>query len=178
MKAIVQDGAAVLRDIASLVPEELFGTSELAQIIDDMKAALDPELEGVAIAAPQIGVSYRIFVVRKDRTVTPPPMEEGVTPPPPPPPAYEVYINPEIVKTSRRRAEVEEGCLSVRGVYGTTRRHERVTVRARNADGSTFERGGGGIMAQIFEHEIDHLNGILFIDHAEHLINITHEHLA
>lgn len=173
MKEIVQDGAAVLRDIATPVPEEMFGTPRLAGIIADMKEALDPHLEGVAIAAPQIAVPYRIFVVRKDRTITPPPMEEGVTPPPLPP-EHEVFINPEIVKTSRRRAKMEEGCLSVHGVYGTAKRHERLTIRARGEDGSRFERSGGGLMAQIFEHEIDHLNGILFIDHAEHLIEIHH----
>jgi len=177
MKEIVQDGAEVLRDIAKPVPEELFGTPALARIIEDMKEALDPELEGVALAAPQIAVPYRIFIVRKDRTITPPPMEEtqnsqGRTLVA----ENEIYINPEILKTSHRRARVDEGCLSVRNIYGTTKRHERVTVRARNIDGSTFERGGGGLMAQIFEHEIDHLNGILFIDHAEHIIQITHEH--
>jgi peptide deformylase len=173
MKEIVQDGAPVLREVAKPVPEELFGTPELAQIIDDMKAALDPEVEGVALAAPQINVPYRIFIVRKDRTITPPPLEEGVEPPLPTP-VYELYVNPEIVKTSRKRAKVDEGCLSVRGVYGTANRHERVTIRARAMDGKKFERGGGGLMAQIFEHEIDHLNGILFIDHAEHLIEINH----
>jgi peptide deformylase len=175
MKEIVQDGAPVLREIAQPVPEELFGTPELAKIVSDMIAALDPELEGVALAAPQIGIPYRIFVVRKDRTITPPPMQEG-TSPEPLPAENEVYINPEIIKTSRKRAKMDEGCLSVRGIYGTTTRHERASVRARNVDGSRFERGGGGLMAQIFEHEIDHLNGILFIDHADHLIQITHEH--
>jgi len=180
MKEIVQDGAEVLRETAKPIPEEMFGTPKLAQIIKDMEDALDPELEGVAIAAPQIGVPYRIFVVRKDRTVTPPPQEEqgstltrdsqGRTLIA----QNEVYINPEIIKTSRKRARVDEGCLSVRGIYGTTTRHERATVRARTIDGTRFERGGGGIMAQIFEHEIDHLNGILFIDHAEHLIEIHH----
>ena len=66
MKEIVQDGTPVLREIAKPVPEELFGTPELAQIIEDMKKALDPEIEGVALAAPQIAVPYRIFIVRKD----------------------------------------------------------------------------------------------------------------
>ena len=174
MKEIVQDGAEVLREVAKPVPEEMFGTPELAHIIDDMKEALDPELEGVALAAPQIGVPYRIFIVRKDRTIEPPPMQEGAGRTPPVP-QNDVYINPEIVKTSRRRAKVDEGCLSVRGIYGTTERHERVTVRARGVDGSRFERGGGGLLAQIFEHEIDHLNGTLFTDHAEHLIEITHQ---
>ena len=182
MKEIVQDGAEVLRDIAKPVPEELFGTSELARIITDMKESLDPEIEGVAIAAPQISIPYRIFVIRKDRTLPPPPLDEnqgstlaqnsqGRTLEKP---EHEVYINPEIVRTSRRKAKLDEGCLSIRGVYGTTKRHERVTIRARNQDGTKFERGGGGIMAQIFEHEVDHLNGILFTDHAEHLIEIHH----
>ncbi|OYV63832.1 MAG: hypothetical protein B7X03_00125 [Parcubacteria group bacterium 21-58-10] len=175
MKDIVQDGAEVLRDIAKPVPEELFGSAELATLIADMTKALDKELEGVALAAPQVGVSYRLFIVRKDRTLPPPPeATEGAALPPPPPPEVEVYINPEIVKTSRKRARADEGCLSVRGVYGTTNRHERVTIRARRPDGSRIERGAGGLMAQIFEHEIDHLNGILFIDHAEHLIQIHH----
>jgi peptide deformylase len=171
MKEIVQDGAAVLRDQAKPVPEDLFGSVELARIIDDMKAALDPELEGVALAAPQIGVPYRIFIVRTDRTIALPPSEDS-DPQDIPKAQNDIYINPEIIKTSRRRAAVDEGCLSTRGIYGTTLRHERATVRARNSDGSTFERGAGGLLAQIFQHEIDHLNGILFIDHAQELVTI------
>ncbi|HET9641726.1 MAG TPA: peptide deformylase [Candidatus Paceibacterota bacterium] len=178
MKEIVQDGAPVLRDIAKPVPEDMFGSAELAGIISDMTNALDQEPEGVALAAPQIAVPYRIFIVRKDRTLPAVEIPEGAPLPPPPPPEVQIYINPEIVKTSRRRANMDEGCLSVRGIYGTTKRHERATVRARSVDGDTFTKNGGGIMAQIFEHEIDHLNGILFIDHAEHLIRITHQHAA
>lgn len=178
MKEIVQDGAPVLRDVARPVPEELFGSSELSRLIKNMTEALDKELEGVALAAPQVGVSYRLFIVRKDRTLPipkdSPELTEGGPPYERAPAEIEVYINPEIMKTSRKHALADEGCLSVRGVYGTTNRHERATVRARRPDGSSFERGGGGIMAQIFEHEIDHLNGVLFIDHAEHLIHIKH----
>jgi peptide deformylase len=174
MKEIVQDGAPVLREIAKPVPDGFFGSAELTHIIGDMTEALDRELEGVALAAPQLDIPYRIFIVRKDRTLPPINVPEGSPLPPPPAPEVEVYINPEIAKTSRKRALTDEGCLSVRGVYGTTNRHERVTIRASRPDGSLFERGGGGIMAQIFEHEVDHLNGILFIDHAEHLIHIQH----
>jgi len=175
MKTIVQDGAKVLRDTAKPVPEELFGSAKLATLIADMTEVLDQEPEGVALAAPQIGVPYRLFIVRKDRTLPlPPAPPEGQPVPPPPPADVQVYINPEILKTSRKKARMDEGCLSVRGVYGTTKRHERVTIKARHDDGKPFQRGAGGIMAQIFEHEIDHLNGILFIDHAEHLIQIHH----
>ncbi|MHB1163034.1 MAG: peptide deformylase [Minisyncoccota bacterium] len=181
MKEIVQDGAPVLREVAKPVPEELFGTPELARIIKDMEESLDPEEEGVALAAPQIGIPYRIFIVRKDRVLPPPyaPRSSASGELPVPPevlaPQNDVYINPEIIKTSRKRALMDEGCLSTRGIYGTTRRHERTSVRAYRFDGSIFERGGGGLLAQIFQHETDHLNGILFIDHADHLVNIPHE---
>ncbi|MDO8742151.1 MAG: methionyl-tRNA formyltransferase [bacterium] len=170
MKEIVQDGAPVLRKVAELVPEELFGTPALARMIKDMEEALDKELDGVALAAPQIDLSYQIFIVRKDRTL--PPLPKG-TQNTPSSSETDIYINPKIVRTSRKRAKRDEGCLSVRGVYGTTDRHERVTIKARRPDGSQVERGAGGLMAQIFEHEIDHLNGILFIDHATQLVQVA-----
>jgi len=173
MKEIVQDGAEILRETAKPVPEKLFGSAELEHLISDMALALDKEPEGVALAAPQVGVSWRLFIVRKDRTIPPPANHPDGVPFPTYPPEVNIYINPEIVKTSRKRSLGDEGCLSVRGVYGTTNRHERVTLKARNLDGSRFERGAGGLMAQIFEHEMDHLNGILFTDHAERLIRAT-----
>jgi peptide deformylase len=176
MKDIVQNGTNILRETAKPLPEELFGTPELANILKDMEEALDPHLEGVALAAPQIGVPYRIFIVRVDRTLPPPHEDSQETDSPAP--EIEVYINPEIVKTSRKRKRSDEGCLSVRGIYGITERHERVTIRARRPDGSKVERGAGGLMAQIFEHEIDHLNGILFIDHAENLVEVEHAAVA
>lgn len=167
MSIIVQDGEPVLRKIAAPVPEELFGTPELKAIIDDMTLTLDGQLDGVAIAAPQIGISYRIFIVRYDRTIAPTPEgEEDHLP------DLGVYINPEFVKSSRRRLEMDEGCLSVRGIYGKTMRNERATIRAYDTEGVLFERGGGGLLAQIFQHETDHLNGILFVDHATDLIEV------
>ena len=65
---------------------------------------------------------------------------------------------------------MDEGCLSVKTHYGKTKRHERATVRAYDEHGNFFERGAGGILAQAFQHEIDHLNGMLFIDHATDLV--------
>lgn len=172
MTKIVQDGDPVLRTVAEPLPEELFGTPKLAKMLKDMETALDKEEDGVALAAPQIGLPYRIFIARIDRTLpTAPETIDKLAPKPVP--EIATFINPEIIKTSRRTHEVDEGCLSVRGIYGKTRRHERVSVRARRADGSTFTRGGGDVLAQIFEHETDHLNGVLFIDHADHLIVIT-----
>jgi peptide deformylase len=168
MKKIVQDGDPVLRGIAAAVAEDQFGTPELRTIVADMEEALDAEKDGVALAAPQIAIPLRIFVVRYDRLQPP---EEGVVREP----ELGVYINPEFVKSSRRREVMDEGCLSVRGTYGKTYRHDRATVRARTVDGFAFERGGGGILAQVFQHETDHLNGILFIDHAIETYNVTKE---
>lgn len=180
MKEIVQDGAPVLREVARPVPESMFGTKELDELLKDMTEALDREPDGVALAAPQINESLRVFIVRVDRTLPPPPIPEGEDPAKAsrkePKPHVDVYINPEIVKTSRRRSRADEGCLSVRGIYGTTNRHERVTIRAQHPDSTHFTRGAGGLLAQIFEHEIDHLNGILFTDGADNLVHIEHTH--
>ena len=174
MREIVQNGAPVLREIAEPVPESAFGGTELAELVDDMVVALEAEPDGVALAAPQVGVSWRLFVVRMDR-VELPPLKDGAAEGEATPvreAEVEVYVNPEIVKTSRRRAKADEGCLSGRGLYGTTSRHERVTIAARSPSGARFTRGAGGLLAQIFEHEVDHLNGILFTDGAEDVVEI------
>lgn len=162
---IVQNGDSALRKTANPVSDEQFNTPGLAQIIERMADALDQEKDGVALAAPQIAIPLRIFVVRHDRLDIAPP---GTT-------AAElaVYINPEFIRVSRRREEMDEGCLSVRNVYGKTLRHVRATIRAHSIDGTIFERGAGGILAQAFQHEIDHLDGMLFIDHAYDLVEIN-----
>ena len=166
---IAQEGTQVLRDIAEPIAEREFGGAALAKLLKDMALALDAQPDGVALAAPQIGVSKRIFITREDRML--PPSEEGA---PVPPPTIGVFINPELIRVSRRKEEMDEGCLSVRGIYGRTKRHERATVKAYDADGNSFTRGAGGILAQAFQHEIDHLDGILFIDHAKHLVEAEH----
>ncbi|KKW39387.1 MAG: hypothetical protein UY89_C0024G0008 [Parcubacteria group bacterium GW2011_GWA1_54_9] len=112
MKEIVQDGAEVLRGVAKPVPESLFGSAELARFIAEMAEALDKFPEGVALAAPQVGVSWRLFIVRKDRTLPPPPNTQGSTLAQNSQgqtlkPEIEVYVNPEIVKTSRKRARAD-----------------------------------------------------------------------
>ena len=167
MVLIVQDGNPVLRAKAAPVKNTEFGTSALTTVIQDMKNALDAQSDGVAIAAPQIGIGKRIFIVRYDRMAAPLPEGEMERPA-----KYGVYVNPTFVRKARKKAEVDEGCLSVRGKYGKTVRAERATVKAQDEHGKLFERGGGGILAQAFQHEIDHLDGILFIDHATNIIEV------
>ncbi len=154
----------ILRKTALAVPTELFDTPELQDMLNDMSETLDAQKDGVALAAPQVGLSYRIFIVRYDRMQDreDESASEGAA-------ELGIFINPEIIKSSRRREEMQEGCLSVRGIYGTTLRHERATVVAYDEHGTRFTRGAGGILAQAFQHETDHLDGMLFIDHAQEL---------
>lgn len=164
MDPVVQNGDPVLRKIAEPVHKEEFQSQELISLIERMGSILNGEVGtysvGVALAAPQIAVSKRIFVVRYDRTGKGP-RDEKTTP------ELGVFINPKIIKSSRRRVPMDEGCLSVRGLYGIVERHDRITVEAYDVAGKKFTRGGGGLLAQIFQHEIGHLDGQLFIDHAE-----------
>jgi peptide deformylase len=152
-----------LRQVATPVSESEFGSKELLQILDTMKTSLAKEEDGVAIAAPQIGISKRIFVVS--------------------PRAYEedtkwkqlVFINPKIIKVSRKTQDMQEGCLSVRWIYGTTKRHVGATVEGYDELGNKFTYGASGLLAHIFQHEIDHLEGILFVDHGKDFEEYTNE---
>jgi peptide deformylase len=157
--SIVQEGNTVLRATAAAVTASEFNTPELDQNISDMRTALAGEDDGLAIAAPQIGVSKRIFLV-SGKLFSDDPEQPG---------AELVFINPEIIKTSRKKKWLEEGCLSVRWQYGEVERAERVSVSAYDATGKKFIYNGAGLLAQVFQHEIDHLNGILFIDKAKNL---------
>jgi peptide deformylase len=166
MVKIVQKGNEVLRKKAVAVAIEQITTPSTQKVLRDMRTALEQEEDGVAIAAPQIGVSLRIFLVS-------PKGYKNYTPDKP-----LVFINPEIIKVSKKKTWVPEGCLSVRWWYGKTHRHNQATVRAYNEQGELFEYGGSGLLAQIFQHEIDHLNGVLFDDHAEDVHELSQDDLA
>ena len=167
-----------------------------------MKTALEKEDDGVAIAAPQIGVPLRIFVVShrtfefKDESEVDelgntihthtPATSNGLT-------RHDsaelkvnsknkkthtcdmVFINPEITKLSRKKIWLPEGCLSVRWLYGEVSRADKTTIRAYDENGKLFIRGASGLLAQIFQHETDHLNGVLFTDTARNIEVITRE---
>ncbi len=86
-----------------------------------------------------------------------------------------IFINPKIVKTSKTKQLLEEGCLSVRYVYGKVLRPEKVTIEAHDENGKKFSRGFSGLLAQVVQHENDHLNGILFTDKATDIQKISEE---
>lgn len=160
MSIIVQKDDQVLRLTAKPLPLDLVTSPEIKKLLGEMSKALAAEADGVALAAPQVGKSWRIFVV-SGKVIN----EEK-------PPADLVFINPEIKKMSKVKAEMEEGCLSVRWIYGHVKRATRVTIEAYDEKGKKFTYNGSGLLAQIFQHEMDHLDGTLFIDKADNLQEI------
>lgn len=167
---IVQKEQPILRDKAKDVPLSDIGTEKLNRIIADMIEAMDSQKDGIALAAPQIGVPLRIFVVKGKLLRHADHSYKGGD-------EDLVFINPEIVKLSKEKKDVEEGCLSVRWYYGKVKRSVRVTITAYNEKGEKVERGASGVLAQIFQHETDHLNGVLFIDKAKELWEMTEEEI-
>lgn len=154
-KPIIQKDNQTLREVAAQVDITTLPNPEITALINDMSDALVGAADGVAIAAPQIDVSLRVFVVAGKIV--------GENEP------DKVFINPTIVKHSKETEVMGEGCLSVEGYYGSVVRHTKATVEAWDENGNKFTLGGAGLMAQIFQHEIDHLDGILYIDKAEEI---------
>jgi peptide deformylase len=158
MKTIVQVPEPVLRHIAQTVSPAQIKQKNIQTLIAEMKAAVEREEDAVAIAAPQLGESLRIFVVSKKVNKK---FEDDL-----------VFINPEIIRLGKIKTIMQEGCLSVRWQYGDVKRSTTASVRALNAEGHEFVMNGRGLLAQIFQHETDHLNGILFIDTAKNVQEI------
>ena len=114
-------------------------------------ASRDHEV-GVALAAVQIDQLYRIIVVRNNVDNK----EDN---------SFTVFINPEITKMEGELVNDYEGCLSVPSIYGKIKRYPRVRVKALNLNGEYFKVNAEGFLARVFQHEVDHLNGVVFIDH-------------
>ena len=177
LKKILQKDEKVLRKISKEVLVADIKTPKIKKILNEMSNALDSQDDGVAIAAPQIGYSLRIFLVSgkifekefmqdsNKKISNKKPINDTIR--------LEkknkdiVFINPKISKLSREKEWLPEGCLSVRPLYGKTYRSKKATVTAYNEQSKKFTRGASGLLAQIFQHETDHLDGILFIDHAK-----------
>ena len=149
IREIITIGHPTLRQKARKVTK--FGP-ELKQLIDDMieTMRLAP---GVGLAAPQINIAERIIVLE-----LPADEEEGT------PAELYAFVNPEIVKTSRETEEGQEGCLSIPGYVGDVERYTWVVVRGQDAYGKPQRVRAYDYLARIFQHEIDHLDGVLFID--------------
>ena len=148
---IVMYPEPVLEKQAAMVAD--FDTPELNKLIDDMFESMYAA-KGVGLAAPQIGISRRIAVI--DLSVSEDPNQKIV------------LINPEIVNREDFQTG-EEGCLSLPGFREQVMRAKKVTVRAQDPKGEPFEKTGEDLLARAFAHEIDHLNGRLYISHVSAL---------
>lgn len=158
MATLVPENHPALHTMAEEVTAEEFKDGTVTKIVKDLRSAIKTyKVDGftaVAIAAPQIGVSKRIFLIEdqskdEDRLPT------------------VIAVNPRFTKLSKKSHVVGEGCLSIPDQYGLVRRSTNVTLEAYDENGVKFTRGAGGLLAQIMQHEYDHLDGILFTDRAE-----------
>jgi len=167
---ILQTGNPILREVSSVVPLCKIHTPEIKRMILQLKGAITSQSDAAAVSAVQIGKPLRLFIISKKVF--------GVDPKKPDELKIKddlIFINPKIVKVSKNKQLLEEGCLSVRYVYGKVLRPEKVTVEAHNEAGKKFSRGFSGLLAQIVQHENDHLNGILFTDKAIDVQKISPE---
>ncbi len=145
IRIIRKKGDAVLRDVSR---EVKVITPQLLVLLDDMVETM-VDADGVGLAAPQVGINKRLIVVDiRD--------ENGLL----------KLINPVIVDKDGSKEKAVEGCLSFPGIAGEVERDEKVTVRALGPDGKTIEICAAGLLARALQHEIDHLDGILFVDRA------------
>ncbi len=128
--------AAVITDIDKIIYDLAEGMIEAMHVGN-----------GIGLAGPQVGELKRLFVCHVQR-------DEA-----------RVFINPEIIETSQELVTYEEGCLSIPGIYADVVRPARVTVQAWNQNGKPFRLDAEGMLARVIQHELDHLNGVLFLDH-------------
>ncbi len=129
---------------------KLFDT-DVKELAQDMHETLAATENGIGLAAPQVGVALRLFIIH-------PEFEEEAD-------GHLVYVNPEITRTSRKEVEEEEGCLSLPGTWHVVPRSHKTTVKAQDEEGNMFKVSAKGLLARLFQHEVDHLKGTLFIDH-------------
>lgn len=139
----------VLKTKAAPVPAV---TPEIRKLMEDMLETMYAA-HGIGLAAPQIGVSQRVIVMDVEQT------EDGK-------PGKPLYMaNPEIVEASEEMSDYEEGCLSIPGQMAEVERPARVTVRYLDENGAAQQIAADGLLATCLQHEIDHIDGILFTDH-------------
>ena len=146
MEIITGEKNKILRNKSETVKEI---TPEIFNLIKEMKETLAKAENGVGLAAPQVGKNIRLFIAAEEIA------KDGHT----------VFINPEITQVSKKLVAEEEGCLSLPGDWHELARADKVTIKATDETGTKFKIRVKGILSRLMLHEVDHLNGTLFIDH-------------
>ena len=180
-KILPEKDNPALREIAHEVPLGDIKSARIQKLISEIKTLLAKEEYGVALAASQVGEPVRLFIVSgrallrqaQDKSPRHPksdyeedevPVDLSRTES-----SDQVYINPVVLKTSRTKKKKHEGCLSIRGKWGIVPRAEKVMLSAYDEKGEKCTRGASGFLAHVFQHEMDHLEGILYTDKATEL---------
>jgi peptide deformylase len=163
LREIVQLGNPVLREKAQ--PVTNVHLDSIQSLIEDLMATLKPA-NGVGIAAPQIGESYRVFILASRPTLRYPqaPTMEAIA-----------IIDPTIIAYSEEKVKDWEGCLSVPGIRGLVPRHQAIEVKYLDRQGKLHHQEFTGFVARIFQHEYDHLEGKVFLDRVESMLDIVTE---
>jgi len=142
----------LLRERSNEVPIEAILKPEIQNLIDSMIETMW-RADGIGLAAVQIGVNLRVIIITRGTEAVP-------------------LINPVITHKSIRKNSMEEGCLSVPGFYGLVKRSKIVTVKAINRSGKEIKFKADGLESKIVQHEVDHINGKLFIDRAKNIFPV------
>lgn len=184
---VVKISEKILRLTAKDVSIDAIKSKKVQELIEDMNMTLSSTPNGVGLAAPQVDQSLRIFIVseeaeeidrvernqgkrvRRGKIQNEAGEDEE---------AYKkrewrhyVFINPKVLNKSRTKLERAEGCLSVPGTFGELKRFEKITISAFDERGKKFIRGATRFFARVIQHELDHLDGVLFSDKAKNLID-------
>lgn len=130
-----------------------FSKVELKKIVNDMRQIMK-DAQGIGLSANQVGLDMNFFVAEVNGK-------------------FYTIFNPKIEKKSKEITELEEGCLSVPQTYGLINRHDKITLTGQDINGKKIKIKAWGLLAQVFQHEVDHLNGKLFTDKAKNVYKIT-----
>lgn len=163
VRPVLKMGEPLLRQVAAPVTQ--FGTAELAALVRDMDDTMRA-LSGAGIAAPQIGVGLRVVIFEVQSN----PRYPQVTPVP-----YTVLVNPVLTPLGEEQEEGWEGCLSVPGLRGLVPRFRRVRYQGFDASGMPIDRSVEGFHARVVQHEVDHLDGVLYPQRVRDLRNLGFE---
>lgn len=141
---------------------------EIDELIKTMRQIMKDN-NGVGLSANQIGLNIRLFVAQLSKEPLKRDENNKIILPPSESMKFYAIFNPEIIKFSAKKATLEEGCLSVPRIYGDVERPEKITLEGLDKNNRKIKIKAFGLLARIFQHETDHLNGILFIDKAKNL---------
>lgn len=166
VREVLRLGHPVLRKVAKPVPPELIGSDQLRELLADMRETLH-EVGGIGLAAPQVGVSLRLAIIEIEATPTRYGRLEALP--------FSVFINPVIQVLRHETAGYWEGCLSVPGLRGYVERPQQIRVDYLDADGKAGRLELSGFQATVMQHEFDHLDGVLYVDHIRNTRLLTFE---